>query len=155
MRSVQITATVPDHAAGDAYRRLSDFASYPLHSDAVRSVVVTTVDGDRTESAWEVSFRAGVLRWREEDRFDALARRIDFDQLDGDIEVFAGSWQVTEDGTGCGITFTALVDLGIPTLADVLEPIAVAAVGDNITSILRGLFGSDLAVHVEALSDAA
>ena len=32
--------------------------------------------------------------------------------------------------------------MGIPSLADALEPIAVRALIDNIVSIVRGLFGS-------------
>jgi hypothetical protein len=32
--------------------------------------------------------------------------------------------------------------MGIPSLADALEPIAVRTLTDNIVSIVRGLFGS-------------
>jgi hypothetical protein len=45
---------------------------------------------------------------------------------------------------GCLIRFTARVDLGLPGLADLLEPIAEQALATNIRSILRGLLGEPL-----------
>jgi ribosome-associated toxin RatA of RatAB toxin-antitoxin module len=151
MRSVTLTAHVPVPADA-AYARLRDFASYPAHSPAVRSVTVTDDDGDVAVSRWEANFRSGVLRWTERDTFDPAGRRIAFVQLDGDVDVFRGSWHCGPGEGGCRITFRADVDLGIPTLADVLEPIAVRALAENTTSILTGLFGP--AVRVLAAGEA-
>jgi hypothetical protein len=92
-------------------------------------------------SHWEVTFRAGLLRWTEEDTFDPAALSITFRQLDGDVAVFDGSWQCSEAASGSEILFCARLDMGIPSLADALEPIAVRALTDNIVSIVRGLFG--------------
>ena len=43
---------------------------------------------------------------------------------------------------GSEIVFSARLDMGIPSLADALEPIAVRTLIDNIASIVRGLVGS-------------
>jgi hypothetical protein len=43
---------------------------------------------------------------------------------------------------GSEIVFIARLDMGIPSLADALEPIAVRTLIGNVTSIVRGLFGS-------------
>ena len=94
-----------------------------------------------TISRWEVSFRAGLLRWTEEDRFDPSALTITFAQLEGDVAVFDGSWACAEAGSGCLITFRARLDMGIPSLADALEPIAIRTLIDNTVSIVAGLFG--------------
>jgi hypothetical protein len=147
VRSLVLTADVPELDAGEVYARLADTASYPAHSDAIRSVVVTPVDDDTAVSHWEVNFRGGVLRWSEQDRFDPAGLRIEFSQLAGDVETFDGVWQSVPCGGGTRVVFTAMLDLGIPTLADVLEPIAVSALVENTVSILRGLFGD--AVEVE------
>lgn len=150
MRSVTLTAHVPGQDAARVYARLSDFASYPAHSDSVRSVTVTDVTGDVTLSRWEVAFRNGILRWSEEDTFDRAALRIDFTQLEGDVEEFAGSWVCADVDDGCRVTFDARIDLGVPTLAEVLEPIAARALLDNTTSIVRGLFGPDVTFEADA-----
>ena len=80
---------------------------------------------DVTVSQWEVNFRAGILRWREEDRFDRAALSIAFRQLEGDVAIFDGVWRCTDAPDGCEVTFDARLDMGIPSLADALEPIAV------------------------------
>ena len=150
MRSVTLTAHVPGMDAARVYARLCDFASYPEHSESVRSVTVIDVSGDVTISRWEVAFRNGILRWSEEDTFDRAALRIDFTQLEGDVEEFAGGWQCADVEGGCRVRFDARIDLGVPTLADVLEPIATRALLDNTASIVRGLFGHDVTFAADA-----
>ena len=103
MRTVRLRLHVPHKSASDVYATLADFERYPELSDAVRSVAVTSVSEDRTVSHWEVTFRAGLLRWTEEDTFDPGARSITFRQLDGDIAVFDGSWQCLDAGPGSEI----------------------------------------------------
>ena len=142
MRSVRLRLHVPQTPANAAYATLADFERYPELCDAVRNVAVTEVSDDLTVSQWEVSFRAGLLRWTEEDTFDPDALSITFRQLEGDIAVFDGSWECLDAAQGCEIVFSARLDMGIPSLADALEPIAVRALIDNVVSIVRGLFGS-------------
>jgi ribosome-associated toxin RatA of RatAB toxin-antitoxin module len=133
---------VPHTSASAAYATLADFERYPELCDAVRNVAVTDVSDNLTVSQWEVNFRAGLLRWTEEDTFDPGALSITFRQLEGDIAVFDGSWECLDAAQGCEIVFYARLDMGIPSLADALEPIAVRALVDNVVSIVRGLFGS-------------
>jgi ribosome-associated toxin RatA of RatAB toxin-antitoxin module len=142
MRIVCLRLHVPDKPASDVYATLADFGRYPDLCDAVRSVVVTEVSENVTVSAWEVAFRVGLLRWTEEDVFDPAALSITFRQLEGDIAVFDGSWQCVDTAQGSEILFSARLDMGIPSLADALEPIAVRTLIDNIASIARGLTGS-------------
>ena len=167
MRSVCLRLHVPNQSASDVYATLADFERYPELCDAVRSVAIIERSGSRTVSKWEVTFRAGLLRWTEEDTFDPAALSITFRQLDGDIAVFEGSWQCLDrqcldrQGSdtamhGTEIAFGARLDMGIPSLADALEPIAARTLVDNIVSIVRGLVGdaelveSDIAVPVRS-----
>jgi ribosome-associated toxin RatA of RatAB toxin-antitoxin module len=131
------------------YRTLTDFARYPELSPAVRSVTVTEVDDVTSVSSWEVTFRAGILRWTEQDRFDRAAHTITFAQTEGDIPVFDGSWRCADVPGGSDVVFTARLDLGIPSLADALEPIAVRALVDNTVSIVTGLVGAVDVVDTE------
>jgi ribosome-associated toxin RatA of RatAB toxin-antitoxin module len=158
MRTVRLRLHVPHKPASDVYATLADFARYPELCDAVQSVAVIAESENRTRSRWEVSFRAGLLRWTEEDVFDPGVLSITFRQLEGDIAVFDGSWKCVDTAQGSEILFSARLDMGIPSLADALEPIAVRTLIDNITSIVRGLVGSaelvasDVAVPVGSAS---
>ena len=145
MRTVCLRLHVPHKPASDVYATLADFERYPELSAAVQNVAVTEVSENLTVSSWEVTFRAGLLRWTEEDTFDPGALSITFRQLEGDIAVFDGSWQCVDNAPstpGSEIVFSARLDMGIPSLADALEPIAVRTLTDNIVSIARGLVGS-------------
>ena len=141
MRAVRLRLHVPHKSASDVYATLADFERYPLLCEAVQSVTVTEVSDNVTVSAWEVTFRAGLLRWTEEDTFDSGTLTITFRQLDGDIAVFDGSWRCVEAGPGSEVLFSARLDMGIPSLADALEPIAARTLIDNVVSIVRGLVG--------------
>jgi ribosome-associated toxin RatA of RatAB toxin-antitoxin module len=142
MRTVRLRLHVPHKSASDVYATLADFERYPALCPAVQNVAIAEVSENRTVSRWEVTFRAGLLRWTEEDTFDPGVLRITFRQLEGDIAVFDGSWQCAEAAQGSEVLFSANLDMGIPSLADALEPIAVRTLIDNIVSIVRGLTGS-------------
>jgi uncharacterized membrane protein len=141
MRTVRIRLQVPHKPASDVYATLADFERYPILCEAVQSVAVTEVSENLTVSHWEVTFRAGLLRWSEEDAFDPGTLTITFRQLDGDIAVFDGSWRCVDAAPGSEVLFSARLDMGIPSLADALEPIAARTLIDNIVSIVRGLVG--------------
>jgi ribosome-associated toxin RatA of RatAB toxin-antitoxin module len=142
MRSVSLRLHVPDMPASQVYATLADFERYPELCEGVKSVAVTGVSENRTVSAWEVAFRAGLLRWTEEDTFDPAALSITFRQLEGDVAVFDGSWQCVDAAQGSEVVFAARLDMGIPSLADALEPIAARTLIDNIAAIVRGLVGT-------------
>src|SRR5215469_557747 len=142
MRTVNLLLYVPHRPARDVYETLTDFERYPVLCAAVQNVAITEVSENLTVSHWEVTFRAGQLRWTEVDTFDPGARSIRFRQLEGDMAVFDGSWECIDAAQGSEIFFSARLDMGIPSLADALEPIAARTLIDNIVSIVRGLVGS-------------
>jgi ribosome-associated toxin RatA of RatAB toxin-antitoxin module len=142
---MSITVTVhalTDVHADEAFRRLADYRAYPQYAETVRSVELDHHDG-RHFSTWRVGFRGGVLCWTEEDEFDPVTRTLGFSQVDGDLERFDGRWEVEPFEGGSSLTFTAELDLGIPTLAPIVDPVARKALQSNIRSILRGLFGAN------------
>lgn len=95
-------------------------------------------------STWEVEFRDGVLRWREEDRLDHANRTIAFRQIEGDFESLSGSWRAADHEGNCRITFVADFDFGMPSIQSIVDPIAERELSDNIDEILTGLFGPEL-----------
>jgi ribosome-associated toxin RatA of RatAB toxin-antitoxin module len=144
---------VPDTDPQRAYDLIRDFARYPELSDVVEEVVVNPPGADGSViSEWLVRFRKGMLKWTERDVFEPGRRVIRFVQLSGDFDVFEGQWRVEERAGGSEICLDASFDLGIPTLADLLDPVAEASFRANILRILSGIFGSALDVLTEVLS---
>ncbi len=127
-------------------RLVTDFERWPAASDSVRSVEVERQSDGSEISQWEVVFREGLLRWSERDWIDLGANRAVFELIEGDPHLFNGVWLVEPDDAGSTLTFDAEFDLGMPSLAHVLDPIAVEAVEDAIGSVLRGLYGANLAL---------
>jgi ribosome-associated toxin RatA of RatAB toxin-antitoxin module len=143
MRNVTLRARVA-REAGQCFDRISEFARYPDLVDVIRAVTVYPVTGDGTEqSAWEVYFRNGILRWEETDWPDREALLIRFEQIDGDFDHFAGSWEISADPADSGaslVTFDSDFDFGIPSLAGILDPVAERVFKETIARVLTGLF---------------
>lgn len=153
MRNVQVTAIVPATAPAEAYEVLSDFERYPELTHAVRSVTAVHGEDGTVTSEWEVYFRNGILRWTEADRLDESTLTIAFEQTDGDFDHFSGAWTVEPAGDGCTVRFSASFDLGMPSIAHIIDPIAELALRDNIAIILRGLLGGDLWIAGEEAAE--
>ncbi|MFI9626380.1 type II toxin-antitoxin system RatA family toxin [Streptomyces sp. NPDC052042] len=143
MRSLQLTLRSTGVDADSAYQRITEFERYSEFVDEVRSVVVHPGGGDGPlASDWDIFFRNGPLRWSEIDYFQRDARRIVFEQTDGDFQLFRGSWVVEPTADGCEVTFEVTFDFGIPSLAGVLEPIASKVLKEAIATIVGSLLGN-------------
>lgn len=141
---VRIEAIVPGGDVSQVFDRVQDYARYTEYTDTVRSVTVTPGAAGTVESAWEVRFRSGLLRWTERDVVDPVARRITFDQLTGDFASFAGTWDITQAGGDVSVLFTCEFDLGIPSLEPIINPVAMRALDESMGLVLRGLLGPDI-----------
>jgi ribosome-associated toxin RatA of RatAB toxin-antitoxin module len=156
MRTVSMRVQVPDADPQHAYDLIRDFARYPELTDTVEEVVVNPPDADGSVvSEWLVHFRKGMLKWTERDVFEPARRVIRFVQLSGDFDVFEGQWRVEERDGGSEICLDVSFDLGIPTLADLLDPVAEASFRANILRILSGIFGSSELLADDAAATAA
>lgn len=100
-------------------------------------------------SDWEVNFRNGILKWQEIDRIDRDARTMSFVQTEGDLNEFSGEWRVEETGDGAIVHFQAEFDLGIPSLATMLNPVAERALRSNISELITAFASPHAAVIPE------
>lgn len=142
MREVTVAVEAAGRTAEEAYGLISDFARYPELTDTVTGVTVHPPDADGTVlSDWSVVFRSGQMRWSERDTFLPEKLTVRFEQLEGDFEVFRGEWVCEGHGPGTIVRFSASFDLGIPSLAEILDPVAESTLRDNIIRILGGLLG--------------
>ncbi|MFD9811957.1 type II toxin-antitoxin system RatA family toxin [Streptomyces sp. NPDC059080] len=125
-----------------------DVESYPACMENVRSLTVVARNGPRERTtAWSVHLKGSVLEWTEAERIDEEARRFDFHQVSGDLAHFVGHWAIrpAEDG-GSLVSLHVEFDIGIPLLAEMLNPVAATALRENaeqmLTALERRLTGS-------------
>lgn len=142
MYEVSVALSAPEGAPDDVFRTISDYDRYPERTDAVIAVRTDDLGGGRRRSSWEVAFRRGILRWTEEGVVDPGQRRIDFALVDGDLDHLTGHWQVDPAPRGSTIRFWCAFDIGIPTLAHLIEPVAAQTLRDNVLGMCAGLFGT-------------
>ncbi|MGW1177329.1 type II toxin-antitoxin system RatA family toxin [Kitasatospora sp. NPDC002543] len=140
-RQVTLEAYVPETDIDTVFARLSDFGRYPEFTDAVREVNVTERADGVVDTEWAVNFRNGVMRWSENEVIDPADRSITFAQTTGDFASFDGTWRVERAGDRVVIRFDAEFDLGMASLAAILDPIAERTLVENLQRILTGLNG--------------
>lgn len=138
MPNVQFSMNFREVAAEDVFDHAADFQRYAELAESVREVRISDAGDGRVNSHWEVNFRRGVLRWSECDLVDHENRTIEFAQLTGDLAEFHGMWSVLDTGEGVQIRFDAFYDLGMPTLAELLDPVAERALRENIGELMAG-----------------
>jgi ribosome-associated toxin RatA of RatAB toxin-antitoxin module len=146
--SVILHAWLPGRDATAVFERLADFPAYPEFTATVRTVSVNRLSPAELESTWEVNFRKGILVWSEHDTIDPVARRIGFAQTRGDFAVFDGEWLVYQEESAVRVEFVSAFDLGIASLAALIDPVACNALRDAVRGILLGLFGQDIEIRV-------
>jgi ribosome-associated toxin RatA of RatAB toxin-antitoxin module len=137
---VQSQIRVP---AERVWTAMLDIESFPDYMPNVLRTEVVSLgdDGTRRVSAWSARLKGSVLEWVEDEHIDHGRRCIEFTQIDGDLDVFQGTWQVV-DGESDGETTVRLqaeFEIGIPLLADMLNPVAARALRDNQEQMLRSL----------------
>jgi ribosome-associated toxin RatA of RatAB toxin-antitoxin module len=150
MRNVGLTVSAPGTDPDEAFRCLHDYERYPELTDAVLRVTLSEGEGGRERCTWEVKFRRGVLIWTEDGLADPQRRRIEFSLVEGDLDALEGSWQVEAAADGSLIRFACTFDMGIPTLAHLLEPVAADTLRENVVSMCEGLFGATHVVDDQA-----
>ncbi|MFJ9242707.1 type II toxin-antitoxin system RatA family toxin [Streptomyces sp. NPDC101776] len=135
---VELPIAVPPEAAWAA---VVDVESFAACMDSVDSVTITRQTDDRHRtSAWAVRLKGSVLQWTEDEVIDPVARRFDFRQVTGDLGEFVGHWAVRPaPGGHSTVSLDVTFDIGIPLLADLLNPVAADALRENAAQMLSSL----------------
>lgn len=133
---VSVAMLAPAH---EVWIAVSDVLSYPRFMDNVNHVnLVEELPDGSTLTSWSVVLKGSNLEWTERDVADHQNRRLEFAQTDGDLEQFEGVWSVTEPGDGTVVVrLECDFDIGIPLLADMLNPVAARALTENSEAMLR------------------
>ncbi|WP_320777271.1 type II toxin-antitoxin system RatA family toxin [Streptomyces sp. CRN 30] len=140
MPVVEETLIIGAHA-DDAWTAVTDVESYPETTRNVQSVRVVSAESDTVRrTAWSVLLRGSVLQWVQNEELDPVNRIVTFQQESGDMETYTGHWTVVplDDGR-CSVTLYVDFEIGIPLMADMLNPIAVTALRESAHTMLSGL----------------
>ena len=148
MRAISVTARTRGLAADDAFARIIAVEKYSDVCPDVHSVEVAIGADGNPESTWEVEFRDGVLEWTESDIIDHEHHTMAFKLIDGDLDHFEGESHVTEDGQDVIVDFKGEMDLGMASLADLVEPLAQRSMEDSLATILNAVLGEGTAIAI-------
>ncbi|MBT0773327.1 SRPBCC family protein [Kineosporia sp. J2-2] len=138
MPSVRTSVLVPGADIDYVWSVVRDFEKHPDYMADVLDIRFLERDDVTALSSWRVLLNGSELTWEERDHFHP-PHRIDFDQTEGDLEVFRGSWTLTQTDEGVDVVLDIEFDLGIPSLAAVLDPVGIQAIHSNSRSMLTAI----------------
>ena len=123
------------------WETILDIERYQESMETVRSVrVVEQTDDTHRQAAWSVLLKGSVLEWVEEEDLDHEAHTVVFKQISGDLDHFDGRWALDALDPGrTQVVFEVEFEIGIPMLADMLNPVAQRSLQENCTEMLRGI----------------
>jgi ribosome-associated toxin RatA of RatAB toxin-antitoxin module len=118
---------------------LLDIESYAESMETVRWARLVGPDDQGTRRAeWSVLLKGSILEWEEEEQLDHEAHKVVFKQLRGDLEFFDGYWMLEELGPSeTRAHFEVAFEIGIPMLAEMLNPVAQRSLEENCAQMLR------------------
>jgi ribosome-associated toxin RatA of RatAB toxin-antitoxin module len=120
---------------------VAEIERYQESMETVRSVKILEQHGEHhRRAAWSVLLKGSVLQWEEEEELDPENRLVAFKQIRGDLEYFDGQWRLEELGPEkTRVIFEVSFEIGIPMLAEMLNPVAQRSLQENCTEMLRGI----------------
>ena len=128
----------PNLSADRVWQKVRAFRDYASFMEHVLSIDILEDHGERLISSWVVLFNGNELRWTEHDFVDDTRRRVEFSQIEGDLEVWRGHVEVLGDESSSAC-YTVEFDLGVPALADLLHPLGKKAIEENCRQMLDSI----------------
>jgi ribosome-associated toxin RatA of RatAB toxin-antitoxin module len=125
-----------------------DIESYPASMESVRWVRIVDAPSPTVRTAaWSVTLKGAILEWREMERLDPALRVVEFEQLSGDMERFEGAWRLESRAPLLTrVQLRVSFEIGIPLLAEMLNPVAQRSLHDNCREMLLGIEKEAIAV---------
>ncbi len=120
-----------------------DIERYPESMESVRWVkLLPHPDPDPCvrRSGWSVTLKGSILEWEVDEHLDHETHVMRSTQRSGDMQTYEAAWIVTEiepELTRARLEIT--FEIGIPLLADMLNPVAMRSLRENSTEMLRGI----------------
>jgi hypothetical protein len=141
---VEVSAVHPSGTPAATFAVLRELDRHVVTGEVIQALRLEPLGDGARVSRWDVKFRNGILHWSQRDEFDDETYTMSFRMIEGDAETLEGTWRVTEAPEGCRITFSCEFDLGIPSLAKFLDPVAVRILRETVAAQLGEIFGPQL-----------
>lgn len=147
MPLVEETTTITGEGRA-IFEIIKDFEAYPTYMTNVKKVETLSRDDDKSVTKWYTEVDGRNIVWSEEDKIDDESMRIEFTQVEGDLKLFNGFWQVepsaqpaaqTEKGPVQKVTFSIYFEFGIPMLAALLHPLLSKKLRENMVEMLNSI----------------
>jgi hypothetical protein len=144
---VEVTGVHEGVSADEAFGVLRELDRHVQSGEVILSLRLDAETDGRRISHWETKFRNGILRWSQLDELDPVERTMRFTLTEGDAAELEGEWRIEPAEEGCRIHFASDFDLGIPSLAEFLDPVAVRLLRETVAAQLTDIFGPELRVE--------
>jgi ribosome-associated toxin RatA of RatAB toxin-antitoxin module len=140
MPTVDISIDI-DAPVEPVWEAIVDIESYPSSMENVRWVEIReTLGPNERRTAWSIVVKGSILEWEDLETIDHEAKVVSFHQLSGDLSEFDGRWEVTPRGPGLSSArFAVDFEIGIPLLAEMLNPMATRSLYQNCSEMLKGV----------------
>jgi len=130
---------VIDAPAHEVYELAKEQERFPEFMPDVETVTVLERHADYIVTRWKTLVEDAPIEWTEEDRFDDLTPRIDYNLIEGDLDTFEGAWTFAEHAGRTRVRLTVEYDFGVPTLAELIGPTLAKKVRENCEMMLAAL----------------
>lgn len=141
LQRVRVEQPVANRDRDQVFGFLRDVANYSKLMPNVNSVsILRETDGHRI-TRWDTEIESAPLIWTEEDRISTADLRIEFHSIEGDFDVFRGSWQVLASNPPSSLQVACELEysVGIPVIEEILGPVLRDKITENLKVMLFGL----------------
>lgn len=139
MPFVEVSEKFNDVCGAEVYQVIKDMERYPLFMPDLISVEILSREENSTITAWKSKVNGMEFSWVEKDYFDDANRCIDYEQIEGDLKKFSGRWTVVEKSHEIFVTLRVEFDLGVPMLAEMINPLLKKTICDNCDKMMIGI----------------
>ncbi|MGB7369907.1 type II toxin-antitoxin system RatA family toxin [Erythrobacter sp.] len=146
MPIVSNEVTIEGVQTDEIWTVLCDFERYPDLMEDVLSVTYVSRDKLTSISDWRILLNGSEMSWRERDCYQDN-KVVEFEQIEGDLEIWRGSWAIIEEGENALVRLEVEFDIGIPSLAATLDPIGIRAIKTNSLQMLNAIRARSLSVR--------
>ncbi|MFO7752089.1 MAG: SRPBCC family protein [Desulfobacteraceae bacterium] len=124
--------------AENAYAFICDMVSFPNYMADVLKVEEKR-SGTKSIVSWECLIDGVPFNWVQENTYDGPSFVIFFELLEGDFELFEGSWNVEKHHNQVNLGLNLRYAIGLPVIEEVLGPILKEKLKKNSFSMLEDI----------------